>query len=416
MSALPPPASHALAVTQAIDAFVVGERLRVVSALAVRLGDLQCAEDAVQEALAAAVRHWGRSGVPDRPAAWMYRVALRKAIDELRRQGRRAATTKHLAALADEEAACADKTAIPDERLALVFACCHPALEPKTRVALTLRSVCGLSTVEVARAFLDQESTMGQRLSRARNKIKAAGIPFAVPAREDWRPRMDAVLTVIYLVFTTGYVANEGPACDLRAEALFLARLLVQLVPGDPEVEGCLALLLLTNSRSRARRGQDGQTVPPAAQDRNLWDHHALQEGQALIVTAMQRRRPGPFQIKAAIAACHCESPPDWPQIAALYGVLRTMEDTPIVRLNEAVAVMEVKGPQQGLAMLAPLAHALSSFQPFHAARAAFLARAGCIPEACAAYDQALALTTHEADRAFLKARQEELAGRTSGG
>jgi RNA polymerase sigma-70 factor (ECF subfamily) len=404
-----PLAPAAIGAARALDQVMRADRGRIAAALAGRLRDLTLAEEALQEAVLSAVEHWGRSGVPDRPQAWLYRVALRKAIDALRRHQRAHAHAESWAALAEDEAADPDPQTIPDQRLALIFACCHPALEQKTRVALTLRSVCGLSTAEVARVFLDTEPTMGQRLSRARAKIAAAGIPFAIPGPEDWRARLNPVLTVVYLVFTAGYTSGVLPGRDLRHEALFLARLIDSLTPGDPEVEGCLALLLLTEGRAGARIGADGASVPPGEQDRALWDHAQLEEGRALILRALGRRGVGPFQIKAAIAACHADTPPDWPQIAALYGALLAFEDTPVTRLNHAVARGEVEGADAALQALAPLAETLDGFQPFHAARAAFLARTGQGQGARADYDRALALTQDPADRAFLLARRGAL-------
>lgn len=402
-----PLAPAAIGVARTLDQVMRADRGRIAAALAGRLRDLTLAEEALQEAILSAVEHWGRSGVPDRPQAWLYRVALRKAIDTLRRSQRAHAHAESWAVLAQDEAADPDPQTIPDQRLALIFACCHPALEAKTRVALTLRSVCGLSTADVARVFLDTEPTMGQRLSRARAKIAAAGIPFAIPGPEDWRARLNPVLTVVYLVFTSGYTAGALPGTDLRHEALFLARLIDSLTPGDPEVEGCLSLLLLTEGRARARIGPDGASVPPGQQDRALWDPAMLDEGRALVQRALQRGAPGPFQIKAAIAACHAATPPDWPQIAALYGALMAFEDTPVVRLNHAVALGEVQGPQAALAALATLSE-LDGFQPFHAARAHWLARAGQGEQARADYDRALSLTEDPAARAFLLARRAE--------
>lgn len=403
-----PLAPAAIGVARALDQVMRADRGRIAAALAGRLRNLALAEEALQEALLSAVEHWGRSGVPDRPQAWLYRVALRKAIDTLRRSQRARTHAESWAALAEDEATDPDPQTIPDQRLALIFACCHPALEAKTRVALTLRSVCGLSTAEVARVFLDAEPTMGQRLSRARAKIAAAGIPFAIPGPDDWRARLNPVLTVVYLVFTVGYTAGALPGTDLRHEALFLARLIDSLTPDDPEVEGCLALLLLTEGRAKARIGADGASVPPGAQDRTLWDSAMLDEGRALVRRALGRGAPGPFQIKAAIAACHAKTPPDWPQIAALYGALLAFEDTPVVRLNHAVALGEVQGAGAALSALAPLAGALDGFQPFHAAQANYLAWAGQGPQARAEYDRALTLTTDPADRAFLLARRAE--------
>lgn len=402
MSATP----RAVAVSRALDRVLRADRGRLVAMLAGRLGDLALAEDSLQEAAVSAVEHWGRSGMPDRPHAWLYRVALRKAIDALRRSRRASAHATGWIALAEDEAAAPDPDAIPDQRLALILACCHPALEPKTRVALTLRSVCGLTTAEVAQVFLDPEPTMGQRLTRARAKIAAAGIPFAIPGPEDWRARLDSVLTVIYLIYTNGYAQGAGGGGDLRAEALFLARLVVALTPDDPEAEGCLALILLTDGRAAARLGADGVSLPPSEQDRALWDHAALDEGRALILRALARGAAGPFQIKAAIAACHAETPTDWAQIAALFFALRQHEDTPVVRLSHAVALGEVHGADAALALLVPLAKDLDGYAPYHAACAAFLARSGQSGAARCAYDRALQLTTAPTERKTLLARR----------
>jgi RNA polymerase sigma-70 factor (ECF subfamily) len=403
-----PRAPSAIALARELDELLRADRGRLVAALAAQLRDLALAEEALHEAVVSAVEHWGRSGVPDRPQAWLYRVALRKAIDVIRRDQRQRARAQGWAALADEEAAAHDPSQLPDQRLALIFACCHPALEAKTRVALTLRTLCGLSTAQVAAVFLDAEPTMGQRLSRARSKIAAAGIPFSIPDAEDRAPRLASVLTVIYLIYTAGYT-RPSDGLDLRAEALFLARLVHLLAPDQPEAEGCLALLLLTDGRANARIGPDGASVPPAEQDRSLWDHGALEEGRGLVLRALSLRAPGPFQIKAAIAACHAETPPDWPQIAALYGALLAYEDTPVIRLSRAVALGEVHGPAAALDAIAPLADSLASFQPFHAVSAEFLARAGHVERAKIVYDDAIMLTEDPADRLFLIKRRARL-------
>lgn len=397
-------AASAITLTQHLDALLRADRGRIVAALAAQLRDLALAEEALHEAVISAVEHWGRSGLPERPQAWLYRVALRKSLDMLRRSKRQHDRAQRWAELAEEEAADHDPDALPDRRLALIFACCHPAIEPKTRVALTLRTLCGMSTAQVAAVFLDAEPTMGQRLSRARAKIAAAGIPFAIPTEGDRATRLDSVLTVVYLIYTAGYT-QPSAGLALRAEALFLAQLISQLAPEQAEVEGCLALLLLTEARAQARVGADGANVPPAAQDRALWDHDKLEEGRALVLRALSRGAPGPFQIKAAIAACHAETPPDWPQIAALYGALLRYEDTPVTRLNRAVALGEVHGPDAALAALTPLAEPLHDFQPFYAARAEYLARAGELALARDAYKRALSLTDDPADRRFLEAR-----------
>ncbi|MBL9048529.1 MAG: RNA polymerase [Tabrizicola sp.] len=384
------------------------DRGRLLAALIARTGDFQRAEDALQEAAASALAHWGRSGVPDNPTAWLLRAGLRKAIDAFRRDR---AASRHQAAmevLAMEEAAEPDPQMIADERLRLIFTCCHPALEEKSRIALTLRSLCDLSTGQVAAVFLDSDTTMGQRLSRAKAKIAGAGIPFAIPGPEDWPERLNSVLTTVYLIYTAGYAQAPGAAlCD---EAIFLARLLHQLAPCQSEVEGCLALLLLTQARAAARISASGATQPPSRQDRSLWDHVALAEGLALLDQAVSRRAPGPFQIKAAIAALHsAKDGPDWPQIAALYQKLLDFEPTPVVRLNRAVALAEAGHPAVALESLADLAEPLADYQPFHAARADLLARTGETALAAKAYARAIAMAVSPADRAFLQARLQAL-------
>lgn len=387
----------------ALDRCLRNDRGRLVAALASRMGDVQRAEDALQDATAAALVHWSRSGIPARPDAWLLRAALRKAIDAFRRARTADRHAQAMAALATDEAALADAPDIPDDRLRLIFACCHPALDPKSRIALTLRTVCGLTTPEIARAFLDAEATMGQRLSRAKAKIAAARIPFAIPAPEDWPARLDTVLDTLYLIFTTGYVAGPAEPRDLCAEAIFLARLLTHLRPDEAEIEGALALMLLTDARRAARIGPDGATVPPAEQDRTLWNRPQIDVGLHLLDTAITRRTPGPFQIKAAVAACHLSDPaPDWPQIAALYTRLHAFEPTPVIALNHAVALAEAGDPATALSRLEPLAADLADYQPFHAAHAAILARTGRAADSRAAYDRALALTTAPQDAAFL--------------
>lgn len=393
----------------ALAAALRADRGRILAAVIARTGDFALAEEAVQEAAASAIVHWARSGPPRQPTAWLVRVAFRKAIDRLRRDRRDAAGAVALARLARDEAA-DDPEAIPDERLRLIFTCCHPALEPKTRVALTLRTICGLSTVQIAAAFLDTEPAMGQRLSRAKAKIAAARIPFAVPGPEDWGDRLNAVLAVIYLIFTTGYVAGPDTGQDLCEEAIWLARLVDGLRPSVAEIEGCLALLLLTHGRRAARQGPDGATVPPPEQDRQLWDWPMLAEGGAILDRALARHRPGPFQIKAAIAALNAAAGPmDWPQVAALYGALLAHEETPVVRLNRAVALARAGALGPALDEIAALASVLDGFQPFHAARADILARACRDAEARVEYDRAIALAPSPGDAAQLRRWREAL-------
>ena len=290
----------------AVEAVLREDRGRLLAALIARFRDFQLAEDALQEAAASALLHWGRVGLPHSPQGWLLKVAGTKAIDRLRHTRREGDKAAAMTILARDEAS-EDPEMIQDERLRLIFTCCHPALDPKSRVALTLRTIAGLSTAEIARAFLDAEPTMAQRLTRAKTKLREAGIPFAVPGPEDWATRLQSVLAVVYLIFNAGYSAGPAEPRDLCAEAIFLARLINNLHPADPEVEGCLALMLVTHARSAARTDGAGATVPLADQDRTLWDHAAIAEGLALIDTAMTRRTPGPYQIKAAIAACHVQ-------------------------------------------------------------------------------------------------------------
>lgn len=399
-------------VATAVAAVVRADRGRLLAALIARLRNFQLAEDSLQDALESALRHWGRAGLPASPQAWLLRVALRKAIDRLRRAARDGHRAADLALLAQDEAAETDPEDIPDERLRLIFTCCHPALDPKSRVALTLRTLGGLTTAEIARAFLDRDATMGQRLSRAKAKIGAAGIPFAVPGPELWAERLDSVLTTIYLIFNEGYSASSGEV-PLRAalcdEAVYLARLLSHLCPDEPEIEGLLALMLVTHARSGARLAE-GKLVALDAQDRRLWNAAQIGEGLERLDRAMARRAPGPFQIKAAIAALHVQDAPgggtDWHQIVLLYDSLLRMEPTPVVRLNRAVALAESGALPVALREIETLAGALDGYPQFHAARADLLRRLARGPESDAAYDRAIALAPTSADAAFLRARR----------
>ncbi len=394
----------------ALDACLRTDRGRLRAALVARIGDFQRAEDALQEAAAAALVHWDKSGPPARPDSWLLRAALRKAIDALRRDSTARRHAEAMERLSQDEAALAESEDIPDDRLRLIFTCCHPALDGKSQVALTLRTICGLTTAEIARAFLDAEPTMGQRLSRAKAKIAAAGIPFAIPGPDLWPDRLNAVLTTVYLIFTTGYASGPQEPRDLCAEAIFLARLIADLCPDQAEVEGALALMLLTDARRAARVGADGSTLPPAEQNHQLWHADKAAQGRALLDRAMARRQPGPFQIKAAIAACQMEDPgPDWPQIAALYAALLSYEPTPVVVLNQAVAVAEAGDLPRALAMLDPLAATLSAYQPYHAARAELLFRAGHFADSATAYDRAIAAAPSAADAAFLIKRRARM-------
>ena len=396
------------AVARALDAVLRQDRGRLTAALIARLRDFQLAEDALQDAAMSALTHWGRTGLPASPQGWLLRVALRKAIDRLRGTARDARKTADLARLAVDEAAEMDPQLIPDDRLRLIFTCCHPALDPKSRVALTLRTVAGLTTAEIARAFLDAEPTMGQRLSRAKAKISAAGIPFAVPAPEEWPERLQSVLAVVYLIFNAGYTAGPLVDRDLCTEAIWLARLIDQLRPGEAETEGCLALMLITNARRAARVDAAGVTVALTDQDRTLWEYAEIEAGLALIDRAMARRAVGPYQIKAAIAACHiAPDGPDWPQIAALFTRLLDFEPTPVVRLNRAVARAEAGDLQGALEELSELFPTLTDYQPFHAAQADLLTRSGQGTAARAAYDRAIAQSSSSADAAFLTRQRD---------
>ena len=393
-------------VPQALSRVLRADRGRILAALIARMRDFQLAEDALQDAAASALVHWERGGVPQRPEAWLIRVAFRKAIDRLRQGSRDAAQTRALAVLAKDEAE-EDPELIADERLRLIFTCCHPALEPKSRVALTLRTIAGLSTAEIARAFLDNEPAMAARLTRAKARIAGAGIPFAVPGPEDWADRLQSVLAVIYLIFNAGYTAGPDEPRNLCAEAIYLARLILSLRPGEAEAEGCLALMLLTDARKAARRDGDKAVVALTDQDRTLWNTEAVAEGLALIDTAMARQMAGPYQIKAAIAACHMQGPgADWPQIVRLYDSLLRWEPSPVVVLNRAVALAETGALREALSGLAEIEDALADYQPFHAAKAELLRRAGEAAAARVAFDAAIRLAPSSADAAFLIKRR----------
>lgn len=405
-------ASSALAITQALDRLAREDRGRLVSALIARLQDFQLAEDALQDAMESAVSHWGRSGIPSSPLGWLLRVAYRKALDRIRSRRTAERAGDSLLVLAGGEAYEAESDEIPDERLRLVFTCCHPALEQKSQVALTLRVVAGLSTAQIARAFLDQEATMGQRLSRAKAKIAAARIRYAVPEPAEWPERLAAVLAVIYLVFNAGYSAGPQAGSDLAQEALYLCALLDRLRPGEAEIEGCLALLVISHARRAARTDAGGQTIPLGRQQRALWKRDEIAAGVAVLERALARRTLGPYQLKAAIAACHTEGEQsDWAQIALLYDRLLAHEPTPVVRLNRAVAHAEAGALDAALADLEELAPGLQDYQPFFAAQAELLVRKGLHARARVAYERALALAPSEADAAWLASRMQDIAG-----
>ena len=393
---------------------------RAVSVLVRSLGDIDLAEDAVQEAFAKAVARWPDTGAPPRPAGWIITTARNAAIDRLRREAarhdRQAEAARLLAARA-ADAEPPEEGAVPDDRLRLIFTCCHPALSAAARVALTLRLLGGLTTAEIARAFLVPEPTMAQRISRAKAKIRTATIPYRVPTDADLPERLSAVLAVIYLVYTEGHTASSGPDLgrpDLAAEAIRLGRLLRDLMPDEPEVTGLLALMLLSESRRPARTTADGTIVVLKDQDRRRWDHDLIAEGQALVRECLRRGRPGPYQIQAAINAVHSDAPTandtDWRQILALYDQWLTIAPTPVVQLNRAVALAEVDGPAAALAVVDALD--LDRYQLFHAIRADLLGRLGRDAEAIEAYDAAIVRTANASERALLASRQ---AGRRAG-
>jgi RNA polymerase sigma-70 factor (ECF subfamily) len=405
-----------------VDAVYRAESRRVLATLIRLLGDFDAAEEALHDAFVAAVERWPREGVPANPRAWLVSTGRFKAIDAMRRRARGASKVAQAAAEADAHAlpdesafdASDQADGVADDRLRLVFTCCHPALAPEARVALTLREVCGLTTEEIARAFLATPSTLAQRIVRAKAKIRDARIPYQVPSRADLPERLDAVLHVVYLVFNEGYSASSGEAvtrADLSGEAIRLGRLLTELLPGEPEVMGLLALMLLHEARRPARVSPDGELVLLDDQDRTRWDRATIAEGSALVERALASRRFGPYTLQAAIAAVHGEavhaSDTDWRQIVGLYDVLLRVEPSPIVELNRAAAVAMRDCPAAGLALVDGLLArgALADYHLAHAARAELCRRLGRVAEARAAYARALALVRQAPERRFLERR-----------
>lgn len=407
-------------VRETVENIYRSESRRVLATLIRLLGDFDLAEEALHEAFVAAVDQWSRDGLPDNPRAWLVSTGRFKAIDSLRRRARFDASQAEIARQLEQDSgdpAQWEGHAITDDRLRLIFTCCHPALPEQAQIALTLREVCGLTTEEIARAFLVPAATLAQRIVRAKAKIKAAGIPYEVPAHEELPQRLEAVLRVIYLVFNEGYTASAGEALtrvELSEEAIRLGRLLVDLLP-EPEALSLLALMLLNESRRTARTNAAGDLVLLDEQDRSLWNRAYIDEGQALVERALKSRRLGPYSLQAAVAAVHAgaasAAETDWAEIAGLYEVLWRIEPSPVIELNRAVAIAMRDGPQTGLELIDAILNRgeLADYQPAHAARAELCRRLGRVDAARQAYERALALTQQKPERRFLQRRLDEL-------
>jgi RNA polymerase sigma-70 factor (ECF subfamily) len=419
---MPPTDAESLAMHETVDALYRSESRRVLATLIRLLGDFDLAEEALHDAFTAAVEQWPRDGVPGNPRAWLVSAGRFKAIDAIRRRARFDASlvdvAERLHAAGDDPSAFDDES-LGDDRLRLIFTCCHPALAPEAQVALTLREVCGLTTEEIGRAFLTATPTLAQRIVRAKAKIRTARIPYRVPAKAELPERLDAVLQVIYLVFNEGYFASSGAELtrhDLSGEAIRLGRLLVELCP-EPEAIGLLALMLLHESRRGARSSPSGEIVLLGDQDRSLWDRRLIEEGAELVRRAVATRRFGPYTVQAAIAAVHAEAPEaaatDWGQIVDLYDALSRADPSPVIELNRAVAVAMRDGPAAGLALIDAILTRgdLADYHLAHSARADLARRLGRVDEARDSYRRALELAKQEPERRFLERRLADLGG-----
>jgi len=411
-----------LPLQSAIEKTVREEWGQILAALVKVLGDFQLAEDSLQDAVISAMDHWQKNGLPASPAAWLITTARRKAIDQLRRNKNFASKQQEISYLMDldhQTIGEQETQVIPDKRLEMIFTCCHPALEEKTRVALTLRALGGLSTEEIAGAFLDKPETMQQRLTRAKKKIALAGIPYEIPDSDVLSERISSVLNVIYLIFNEGYSATAGAnltRTDLSDEAIRLARIVHLLLPDEAEIAGLLALMLLHDSRRVARTGLQDEMIPLEHQNRARWDRAKIREGGALLEQVLPKNKLGPYQLQAAISAVHANSATwaqtDWPQIAALYGLLFALQPSPVVRLNQAIAISYAGSVSVALQMLNDIAgdEKMSHYQPYFAARADILARAGESEQAADCLKKAIALSDNQAERTFLEAKMAALA------